>query len=78
MNNQLPKLINIVKDNKVVFSHYANGTLNYNVTVEGQKYAFPISFEESKGAMFLSEDKASFFTRWIRKAIENEEFWPVK
>jgi hypothetical protein len=74
----IPKLIDVVKGNKVTFSHYADGTLNYNVTVEGQKYVFPISFEESKGGVFLAEDKATLYTRWIRKAIDDEQFWPVK
>ena len=74
----LLKLVDIVKGNKVTFSHYSEGTLYYIVVVEEQKYVFPISSEESKGGVFLAEDKATMFTRWIRKAIDAGEFWPVK
>lgn len=73
-----PKLIDIVKDNKVVFSNYSEGNLNYVVTVNGQKYTFPVPISDTGGGVFNAEDKATFFTRWIRKAIEADVFWPVR
>lgn len=71
------KLVDIVKGNKVIFSHYSEGNLHYTVKVDGQNYTFPVPAADSGGGVFLAEDKATFFTRWIRKAIEAEQFWPV-
>jgi hypothetical protein len=46
--------------------------------VQGQTYRFPISIEDAKGATLFAEFKAITLMRWIRKAIDDKTFQPVK
>ena len=69
------------------FSHYSYGNLYYTVQLEEGKYQFPIATVE-KGeeyaelllsfdlgtTSFYREMKGSELNRWIRKAIDKEEF----
>lgn len=67
----------IVKDNKVYFLYACEGKLYYGVKVEDKWYQFPVPFdniEEVGNASFLSEDKAIIFMRYIRKALDNNDF----
>ena len=59
----------MVKDHKKVrFSFYRNGELWY-VTECG--FEFPVPIDDSLGdAVFLDEDKAILFMRWIRPHIK--------
>lgn len=68
---------NIVKDNKVYFLYATEGYLYYGVKVEDKWYQFPVPFADTNevgNATFLNEDKAIIFMRYIRKAIENDNF----
>jgi hypothetical protein len=57
----------MVKDNKkVFFSYYRNGELWY-VTECG--FEFPVPTTDTGDAVFLNEDKALLFMRYIRKHI---------
>jgi len=75
----------IVKNNKVYFDSFRQGIFYYRVLVPYQKrdylgdisehhrsYLFPVPLEDIGTATMLKEDKALFFMRWIRKAIEDE------
>lgn len=65
-------------NNKAIFSHYRDGNFFYAVKVQDQKYSFPIPIEDAKGTTFFAEFKAITLMRWIRKAIENKTFQPMK
>lgn len=64
----------IVKDNRVYFSHYRAGYLYYTVTVNEQKYSFPVPIEDIGDATFMNEDKAIIMMRYIRKAVDSSTF----
>jgi hypothetical protein len=48
------------------------------VTVQDQTYNFPISIEDAKGRTLFAEFKAITLMRWIRKALDDKTFQPVK
>jgi hypothetical protein len=48
------------------------------VTVQDQTYSFPISIEDAKGTTLFAEFKAITLMRWIRKALDDKTFQPVK
>ncbi len=78
----------IVKDNTVTFSHYRDGNMFYNVSVndfgnptEHNKkpisidvYQFPVPLDDIGTATLLNTDKAIIFMRFIRKSIEEGTF----
>ena len=64
----------IVKDNRVNFSHYRAGHLYYQVVVDGNKYCFPVPLTDIGDATFLNEDKAIVMMRYVRKAIADGTF----
>ncbi len=68
------KLLEIVKDNKVVFDSLRAGIAYYTVTVDNVSWRFPVPLSDIGDATLLKEDKAIIFMRYIRKSIENNEF----
>ncbi len=71
----------VIKDNFVKFSHACEGVLYYSVDVDGKTYEFPVDMNNKQdvgNGVFLKEDKAIYFLRWIRKAVENNKFIQVK
>ena len=69
----------IIRDgNKAKFSHYRDGNFFYMVKVHAQAYSFPIPIEDAKGTTMFAEFKAITLMRWIRKAIEDKTFQPMK
>lgn len=72
------------RENVAVLSHYASGSLYYDIKVEDGIYQFPvetveidenniISLSSDLGTTpFQSEIKALTMMRYIRKAIKNE------
>lgn len=67
----------IIKDNKVCFLYAREGKLYYGVDYLGKTYQFPVPFndtDEVGTATFMKEDKAMYFMRYIRKAINNNDF----
>lgn len=63
-------LKDMVKGKKVTFSFYREKELWYK-TEDG--FEFPVPIEDIGGAVFLSEDKALLFMRWIRKHMKTIE-----
>jgi len=59
---------NMVKDKKVTFVKYRKGELIY-MTECG--FEFPVPIEDTGDGVFLAEDKAITFMRYIRIHIEN-------
>jgi len=76
------KVIDIVRDrNKTAnFSYFCGGNLYYTVEYNGEMYQFPIDTDpkEVGSAPFDKEIKAITLMRYIRKAIDNEEFLKIK
>ncbi len=62
------------------FSHFCGGTLYYTLQYDGCTYMFPVdaSPQEVGTATFSKDMKAIELMRWIRKAIENNEFVKIK
>lgn len=61
----------MVKDNqKVHFQFYRQGELWYK-TETG--FEFPVPISDTGDAVFLNEDKALLFMRYIRKQLESIE-----
>lgn len=60
----------VINNQKVFFDFYRNGILYYK-TEKGLLFEVPIS--EAGDAVFLKEDKAILFMRYIRKQIEANE-----
>ena len=56
----------MVKDKVVRFSFYRNGELFYKTECG---FEFPVPIEDVGDAVFLAEDKALLFMRYIRKHI---------
>lgn len=79
----MPTLKEIVADrNRVAkFSHYIDGSLYYAVDVNDKTYQFPINIfdkEDIGTTTFLSEFRAITLMRYIRKALQSENFIRVK
>jgi hypothetical protein len=75
------KLTEIVKGTTSVFSHAIAGVLYYVVEANGTKYQFPIDMNDKNDvgtATFLNEEKTIFFMRYIRKAMDNNEFIEIR
>ena len=70
---QTPTLKDLVKNNRVQFSHYRKGFMYYSVPFEGLTYLFPVPLDDIGDATLLNEDKAMLFMRYIRKALKNNE-----
>jgi hypothetical protein len=68
------ELKKIVQDNTAKFSFYRQGTMYYNVTVDGVEYVFPVTLEDIGGATLSAEFKAITLMRYIRKALADGTF----
>lgn len=64
----------IVKDNRVRILRYRKGVIYYSVTVKDVDYMFPVPLDDIGDATLEAEDKAIFFMRYIRKALEEGSF----
>ena len=67
----------IIKDNMVEFGYAREGKLYYFVQYNEKWYQFPVPFDDIKevgNATFNATDKAIYFMRYIRKAIDNNDF----
>ena len=76
------KVIDIVRDrNRMAnFSYFCGGQMYYTVEFEGNTYQFPIDTDpkEVGSAPFDKEIKAITLMRYIRKAINDEEFIKIQ
>lgn len=61
----------LVKDNKVRFTHARKGNLWY--VTENEQFEFPVPFGDMGDASFNAEDKAMLFMRYIRKHLHSLE-----
>lgn len=65
----------IVKDNTVHLDRLRKGIAYYQVNVDKiEKYEFPVPLDDIGDATLLQSDKAIFYMRYIKKAIEDGTF----
>ena len=57
----------VSNNKKVVFSHYKHGELFYKTECG---FIFPVPISDTGDGVFMNEDKAMLFMRYIRKQIE--------
>jgi len=69
-NTEMPTVKDLVKDKKVHFMFYRQKELWYKTT---DGFEFPVPIEDCGDAVFLAEDKAILFMRYIRKHLANIE-----
>ena len=67
-------IINIIKNNEVSILFYRAGVIYYGVHYLGINYQFPVRLDDIGDATLLNKDKATLFMRYVRKAIESNEF----
>ena len=76
------KVLDIVKDRNrtAKFSYFCGGQLYYTVEFKENTYQFPIDTDpkEVGSAPFDKEIKAITLMRYIRKAINDEEFIKIR
>ena len=68
----------IIKDNTVDFDFYKMNMFYYVIKVDGKTFQFTVDREDIGTAVMLKHDKAIFFMRWIRKAIDTNTFIELK
>ena len=68
-----PSLKELVKDRRVYFSHYRQGHLYYHLPDGDHTWQFPVPIDDTGEGVFLAEDKALLFMRYIRQAMKNSE-----
>lgn len=61
----------LVKDQRVHFKFYRDNALYYE-TDSG--FRFPIPVEDMNSGVFLPDDKAILYMRWIRKALDTGNY----
>ncbi len=72
----LDRITEIVKENIVNFSWYRKPNIYYEVFVKKAQalYCFPVPLDDVGGATLKKQDKAIYFMRYIRQAINNGTF----
>jgi len=68
----------ILKDNKVEFSHILGNSAFYVIRVVGYAYVFPIDLSDIGSFELKRTDKAIAFAKFITKAIAQKKFTRVK
>lgn len=68
---------NIIANNEVNILFYRAGVIHYGITYKETNYQFPVRLDDIGDATLTNKDKAILFMRYIRKAIESNEFVKV-
>lgn len=73
----------IIKENHVKFREYRKGILYYQIAIvrgvhidsdDGGLYVFQVPIDDCGDATFKCNDKAIYFMRYIRKALDEGTF----
>lgn len=80
----IPAIKDLIKNNVVQLNRYKSGNLFYTLYFFNknafdhhsahQTYEFPVPINDVGEAEMKDEDKAIYFMRYIRKAIDNKTF----
>lgn len=70
---QVPRSISaLIKDNIVKFNRFQHNMFYYDIFYDELWWQFPVPLDDIGNGELKQEDKAIFFMRWIRKAIEDQ------
>lgn len=72
--SNIPSISALVKDNGVEFDYYRAGIMYYLIFYQETLYRFPVPVNDVGDASMRHADKAIYFMRWIRKAIDENTF----
>jgi hypothetical protein len=61
------RLTDLIKGKAAVFVEFHGGNLFYEI--DG-KFRFPVPVDELQGTSVLSEEKASVFMKWVKRALK--------
>lgn len=64
----------IIKDNTVEFVYLKKGIAYYVVKYNNIEYIFPVDLEDLGDGTLYKSDRAIYFMRYIRKALDNNTF----
>ncbi len=64
----------IIKDNTVEFVYLKKGIAYYSIKFENKNYLFPVDLEDLGDGTLYNSDRAIYFMRYIRKALDNGTF----
>lgn len=64
----------LIKNNEVRFYYYRANHLYYTINHHNRVYTFPVPIEDIGEATFWYKDKAIYFMRYIRKAMNEGTF----
>lgn len=67
-------LKDIIKDNNVEFSYLKKGMAYYTVKYDGKDYIFPVDLEDLGDGTLYKNDRAIYFMRYIREALDSGTF----
>lgn len=67
----------LIKGGNVYFEFFRDNTFYYICTDGTNKYRFPVPLNDIGSGCLLSKDKAVYFMRYMRKAIENNEMQKI-
>lgn len=70
-------ITDIIKGNKVTFAYYRQGYFYMDITYSGINYRFPVPREDLGDATVKATDKAIYYMRYIRKAMDDGTFLEV-
>lgn len=68
---------NIIANNEVNILFYRASIIYYGIAYKEINYQFPVRLDDIGDATLMNKDKAILFMRYIRKAIESNEFVKV-
>lgn len=74
MKAEIKDIKSIIENNEVNILFYRAGIIFYGIKFKEVNYQFPVRLDDIGDATLMSKDKAILFMRYIRKAIENNEF----
>lgn len=78
MNNpKFPAIKDLIKDNTIQFDYFRAGYFYYMILHDGNAYTFPVPLSDIGDATLLCDDKAIYFMRYIRKAMDEGTFVKV-
>ena len=77
MKIEIKDIKSIIENNEIDFLFYRASVMYYGIKYKGIDYQFPVRLDDIGDATLLNKDKAILFMRYVRKAIENNEFVKV-
>lgn len=74
MKIEIKDIKNIIENNEVNILFYRAGVIYYGIKFREIDYQFPVRLDDIGDATLMNKEKAILLMRYIRKAIESNEF----